>query len=149
MPSGARLMSGVMMALAMMGAIWLAAFHDPTIGLHARNQALMLGAAAGLFFGWTMLGRRLGRGFPRAMGWSLSTMLVTGFWFFAILAARTTTLSAFAGQHRGRPVQALEALVEQFFIYAQYATDPRVVVAAAVGALVAGAMGEYARMIWN
>jgi hypothetical protein len=149
MPSGARLMSGSMLALAMIGAIYLAAWHDPSIGVGARDRLFVPGGVIGFFFGWWMLGRKLGRGFARTLGWSISTMAVTGFWFFAFLAARSTTVSVLAGQHRGRPVQALEAMVEQLFIFAQYAADVRVLLAAMVGALIAGAMGEYARMIWN
>lgn len=149
MPTGARLMSAIMLALAMMGAIWLAAWHDPSIGAAARNRLMLPGAVAGALFGWWMLGGRLGRGFLAAMGWAITTMITAGFWFLAFLALRSTTFAVLAGQHRGRPVQALEALVDQFLIYLWLASDIRVLLAAAVGALIAGAMGEYARMIWN
>lgn len=148
MPSGARLMSAILLALAMIGAVYLAAYHDPGLAT-ARERLYGLAAGVGAVLGWTMLGRRLGQGFAKTAGWSLSTMAVAGVWFFAILAIRSVWISLMAGQHRGRPVQALEALVQQFFIFAGHAADIRVLLAAAVGALIAGAMSEYARMIWN
>lgn len=148
MPSGARLMSAILMALAMTGAVFIAAFHDTTLA-PARDRLMMLAAAVGAFFGWGMLGGRLGKGFARSAGRSLATITIGFFWFFAILAMRSLWLSLGAGLYRGRPMEAMGALVERFMGFASYAFDIRVILAAAVGALIAGAIGEYSRMIWN
>ncbi|MEM9050133.1 MAG: TrgA family protein [Pseudomonadota bacterium] len=148
MPTGARLMTAVLLGLAMVGAAYIAAFHDPSL-VTARERLFGLAGVVGAFFGWTMLGRKLGRGFASSAGWSLSAITIAGFWFFAILAMRSSYVAMMAGQYRGRPVQALEATVETFIIFAGYAADLRVVVVAVTGGIIAGAMGEYARMIWN
>jgi hypothetical protein len=148
MPSGARLVAAILMALALMGAVWLAGYHDPVL-LDARLQLLQLAGVVGLFFGWGMLGRRLGSGFRSAASRSVATMVVAGFWFFALLAMFSVYRSLEAGLYRGRPVQAVEAVVERFWEFAAYAGDIRVIVAALVGALIAGLFGEYCRMIWN
>ncbi|MEL6235330.1 MAG: TrgA family protein [Pseudomonadota bacterium] len=148
MPTGARLMTSLLMGLAMVGAVYLAAFHDPSL-ITTRERMFGLAGAIGAFFGWSVLGRRLGDGFGRSAGWAMTTLALSCFWMFAILAMRYSYNGMMAGLYRGQPMQALEATVQQFFIYAAYGADLRVIVAGVVGALIAGAMGEYARMIWN
>lgn len=149
MPSGSRLLTGLLFALAMMGCVYLAAFHEPAL-MGDRNRLFGLAAGLGFFFGWTMLGSRLGKGFARTAGRSLATMAIAGFWFFAFLAARSVVLPML-NQVRlyPEPIQALEALVDRFMVLIGYAADPRILIAAVLGALIAGAIGEYSRMIWN
>lgn len=148
MPTGARLMSAILLGLAMAGTAYIAVYHQPSMTT-SPQRLYGLAALVGAFFGWSMLGRKVGRGFVKISGWSLSTMANAGFWLLFVLAARRLYLALMVGQHRGHPVEALEALVTQIGIYAGYAADSRVLIAAALGALIAGAISEYCDMIWN
>jgi hypothetical protein len=149
MPSGAKLMAAILFALAMVGAVYLSAYHDQSIG-ETRNRLFGLAALLGAFCGWTMLGTRLGQGFVKTAGRSLAVMVLSGFWFFAILAARSVMIPML-NQVRlyPEPMDAIEALTTRFVNYMSYAGDINVLLAAFVGALIAGALSEYFRMIWN
>jgi hypothetical protein len=149
MPSGARLMAAILLALAMMGGVYLAAYHDPELA-ESRNSLFGLAAGLGAFCGWTMLGSRLGNGFLKTAGWSMAVMTLTGFWFLFILAARQAMLPMLnMVRLYPDPLDAFEALISRFMGYVGYIADVQVLLAAFLGALIAGAISEYCRMIWN
>lgn len=146
MPTGARLMAAILLAVL---AFILSGMVVPLMPESTDfGYFLPLNIVLGLLVGWTVMGRRAGRGITAAINNGLAGVFVLILWAIFLQAANEMVRRAL----RNRYDDPFEAIVAIFQIGAEFglmiATVP-MAVALVVGAVISGLLTEFASNRWS
>ena len=146
MPTGARLMAAISLAVL---AFILSGMVVPLMPESTDfGYFLPLNIVLGLLVGWSVMGRRAGRGITAAINNGLAGVFVLVLWAIFLQAANEMVRRAL----RNRYDDPFEAIVAIFQIGAEFglmiATVP-MAVALVVGAVISGLLTEFAYNRWS
>ncbi len=146
MPTGARLMAAISLAVL---AFILSGMVVPLMPESTDfGYFLPLNIVLGLLVGWSVMGRRAGRGITAAINNGLAGVFVLILWAIFLQAANEMVRRAL----RNRYDDPFEAIVAIFQIGAEFglmiATVP-MAVALVVGAVISGLLTEFAHNRWS
>ncbi|EDQ04683.1 hypothetical protein DSM14862_01553 [Sulfitobacter indolifex] len=146
MPTGARLMAAISLAVL---AFILSGMVVPLMPESTDfGYFLPLNIVLGLLVGWSVMGRRAGRGITAAVNNGLAGVVVLILWAIFLQAANEMVRRAL----RHRYDDPFEAIVAIFQIGAEFglmiATVP-MAVALVVGAVISGLLTEFAYNRWS
>jgi len=146
MPTGARLMAAISLAVL---AFILSGMVVPLMPESTDfGYFLPLNIVLGLLVGWSVMGRRAGRGITAAINNGLAGVFVLMLWAIFLQAANEMVRLAL----RNRYDDPFEAIVAVFQIGAEFgvmiATVP-MAVALVVGAVISGLLTEFAYNRWS
>ncbi|MEM5544671.1 TrgA family protein [Sulfitobacter sp. AS92] len=146
MPTGARLMAAISLAVL---AFILSGMVVPLMPESTDfGYFLPLNIVLGLLVGWSVMGRRAGRGTTAAINNGLAGVFVLMLWAIFLQAANEMVRLAL----RNRYDDPFEAIVAVFQIGAEFgvmiATVP-MAVALVVGAVISGLLTEFAYNRWS
>jgi hypothetical protein len=108
-----------------------------------------INAFFGLLMGWRIMGRGAGRGFVPSMGYGITTAAATVFWALLFWSGYLMITNATRLRYDG----PMDALQDMAMIMADYgrmaATDPQVVGATLVGAVLCSMLTEFFARRWS
>ncbi len=104
--------------------------------------------ALGWVCGWTIMGKRAGRGWTAGVNNGLTGMASLVFW--ALFVQGTYEMFRLAMRHRyDGPFEALIAIFKIGVDYGQLLIEPEILITLGVGAVVAGVLTEHASRRWH
>ncbi len=147
MPTAAKLISALVMALLGWGVAHLVVPHLPPetrIGWFRE-----ISAGLGLLVGWRFLGRRAGGGWNLAPGYGLGAAAILVFWMLLVFSGYEMLRRAMRKAYGGDPVAALKDMVQIAMDDAVYLQPFEVWGALVLGGLAAGLIAEAAARRWS
>lgn len=146
MPTAARLMAAF--CLAVMGYILtqqvIALMPDRT----NFGYFMQTNVAIGLVVGWVVMGRRVGRGPTSAVNNGFTGVIVLIFWGLAVQASYEMFRRAMGNRYDG-PLEALTAIFELGAEFGTLMMTPTIGITVVIGALICGALTEFAGSRWQ
>lgn len=107
-----------------------------------------INAVIGFLMGWRMIGTRAGDGFVPATGYGITTAAAAIFWCLFVWGGHQMYQNAIKMRYAG-PVQALQDMVVIMLDYGRLLLDPSVLIALAVGTLIATWITEFFGARWS
>lgn len=148
MLTGGRLAAGLLMMLAMIGAM-VTFLADVGYDRVDWVRPILAAAAIGFVAGWQQLGGNLGREFLLSGLFGIGAALVALVFFALIFGMRSAYITHFSVQFD----QAIDIIAHIFdvglrVIQAVY-TSPRTAASLVIGALCAGVIAEFLNRVWR
>ncbi|NOX41344.1 MAG: TrgA family protein [Alphaproteobacteria bacterium] len=146
MPTGAKLVAGISVALVAFGAatLFLPALNSPS----PPRWFASANAALGFVVGWRILGRMVGGSYRAAMSAGTGTSVWLFSWALLMFSLREMILRSLDKRYR-TPTEALGNVVEIALYYAKLALSVEVVSALLLGGMIAGLLAEFANRRWD
>lgn len=148
MPTGGRLAAGILMMLAMLGAM-VTYLDDAGYTPDQFQQPVIAAAVIGFWAGWSQLGPNLGREFFHAGVFGIGAGL-TALVFFALLYGFRSAYITHVGVQFSAAIDVVGHIIKVGVKVIQTTVaSPRTVAAFVVGCLIAGIISEYCNRIWR
>lgn len=147
MPTGAKLVAAIALALAAFGVSGVVSFRFEVLE-HQGGVSGGLFALIGGIIGWMRLGPAADISYGRAWATGVGGAFAT--YFIIVLAASTHYVYRGLGFHAYKDVDALvNGFFKKTFEYAMYIFDWQVLAATIVGGLLAGIFAGFAGRLWT
>ena len=146
MPTGGKLIGAVAFAAL---AYFLTDLIKPLlpegtqVGLFSPINALV-----GLAMGWTVMGKGAGNTYRQSFGYGFTTLAATVFWCLLIWSGIEMLENSINLRYDG-PVEALQAMAEQYVDYARLAAVREVMIPAVVGTIFVSWLVEFFARRWS
>jgi hypothetical protein len=148
MPTGGRLAAGILMMLAMVGAM-VTYLDDAGFEPVGWQQPLIAAAVIGFWAGWSQLGQSLGREFMHSGLFGVGAGL-TALIFFALVYGLRSAYITHAGVQFSAAIDVVaHILTVGVKVIETTIASPRTVAALVVGSVIAGIISEYCNRIWR
>lgn len=150
MVTGGKAGAAAVFAAAALGAVYTFWYHNPPSQFESVRPGYLGALAVGAWVGWTHLGSRLGKGFVNSV---LVAVTATGFGllYYLVLASIRATWLVYRYSSFQTMMELIEYInlkvVDGFYEYVY--TQPPVIAALVVGAVIAGILSEWYSIIWK
>jgi hypothetical protein len=144
--TGARLVAGLILGLSGIVVGMLLVDADQNIQ-HLRSEVIYLLGAVGFMVGWRGLGKRVGKGYPAALGFGLRAAFSVALWSMLLAALYEVFRNIFKHAGDGYMVPVIETFQYTVDI-ARYSFQLPIVLTAIGLGLVCGLVTEYVNKIW-
>ncbi len=148
MPTGGRLVAGILMMLAMLGGM-VTYLDDAGFEPSGWQQPLVAAAFIGFWAGWSQLGPYLGREFFHSGLFAIGAG-TTALIFFALIYGIRSAYITHTGVQFDSAVDVIAHILKISITAVQSTlSSPRTVAALLVGCLISGIISEYFNRIWR
>lgn len=146
MPTAARLVAAIVLGAV---AYYLSGIVVPLMPESTDfGYFVPINVVLGLVAGWTVMGKRAGRGTTAAINNGLTGVFVLILWAIAVQSINEMTRLAMRNRYDG-PFEAITAIFEIGAEYAWTVATLEFILSAIAGAVLAGLLTEYAERRWK